>query len=106
LSRADKILYLILLAQIISGILIAVYVGWGSSWFASTATPYVWSLFTLQPEIDRIIGLPFVVKLHIVLAWVFIAYMPFTRMAHALVAPFPYLWRKPQMVRWWRRSAR
>lgn len=103
LSFADKVLYLILLSQILTGVLVAMYVGWGSSWFTSTATPYIWSLLVLQPEIDHIVVLPLLVKAHILLAWVFIAVVPFTRMMHALVAPFPYLWRKPQMVRWWRR---
>jgi len=26
---------------------------------------------------------------------------PFTRLVHLLVVPNPYLWRKPQMVRWY-----
>lgn len=102
LSKADVLLYVVLLVQVISGLWITVTVGWGSSWFASTATPYVWSLFTLQPDISYILTLPVIVKTHIVTAWVFIALVPFTRMMHAMVAPFPYLWRKPQMVRWWR----
>ncbi len=26
---------------------------------------------------------------------------PFTRLVHMLVAPLPYLWRKPEVVRWY-----
>jgi nitrate reductase gamma subunit len=41
------------------------------------------------------------VKLHIVCAYVMIAFFPFTRLVHALVVPNPYLWRKTQVVRWY-----
>jgi nitrate reductase gamma subunit len=106
LSKADVLLYLILVVQIVTGIWVAVTMGWGTTWFTSTATPYIWSLLILQPEIDRITPLPVLVQTHIVTAWLFILVAPFTRMVHAMVAPFPYLWRKPQMVRWWRKAPR
>jgi hypothetical protein len=47
------------------------------------------------------IGLPWAVKLHIINAWVIIGFFPFTRLVHVIVAPFPYLWRKPEIVRWY-----
>ncbi|HLF13966.1 MAG TPA: respiratory nitrate reductase subunit gamma, partial [Bacteroidota bacterium] len=71
------------------------------SWFASIATPYLWSLLTLDPNISFVTALPWMVKLHIVCAYVMIAFFPFTRLVHALVVPNPYLWRKTQVVRWY-----
>ena len=34
-------------------------------------------------------------------AWLIVAAFPFTRLVHALVAPTMYLWRKPEVVRWY-----
>ena len=79
---------------------VAVNHGWGSSWFASSASPYLWSIFSLDPNIAYVAAMPLLVKLHIINAWLIIAYFPFTRLLHVLVAPFPYLWRKRQVVLW------
>jgi nitrate reductase gamma subunit len=105
-SVADWILLGFLALQVLSGIEIAIFNGWGSSWFAAAASPYLWSLVRLSPDITYISALPFMVKLHIVNAYLIIAFFPFTRLVHILVVPNPYLWRKPQMVRWnWNRKS-
>jgi nitrate reductase gamma subunit len=44
--------------------------------------------------------MPWLVKLHILNAYLLILLFPFTRLVHVLVVPNPYLWRKPQVVRW------
>jgi nitrate reductase gamma subunit len=100
-SVADWILFGIFIYQVVTGLYTAIFHSWGSSWFAATATPYLWSLFTLNPDISFITAMPWMVKLHIVGAYVMIAFFPFTRLVHALVVPNPYLWRKPQVVRWY-----
>lgn len=107
-TTSDWLLYAILLFQVTTGVLMAVFVGWGSSWFAAAISPYLWSLVKLQPEINFVIGLPWLVKLHIVSAWVLIGFFPFTRLVHVLVVPNQYLWRRTQVVRWYgfRRAAR
>jgi nitrate reductase gamma subunit len=46
--------------------------------------------------------MPWSVQLHILMAFVIICLTPFTRLVHILVAPNPYLWRRPQVVRWYR----
>jgi nitrate reductase gamma subunit len=93
----------LLLAQIASGIYVAVFHPWGSSWFAAAITPYLWSLIRFNPDLGFISAMPLAVKLHIVLAYVVIGLAPFTRLVHILVVPNPYLWRRPQVVRWYRR---
>jgi nitrate reductase gamma subunit len=45
-SPTDWILNVLLFIQIITGIIVAVFMSWGSSWFASSASPYLWSLVT------------------------------------------------------------
>lgn len=103
-SFADWIVYALLVLQVSSGIYLAVFYPWGSSWFAATAAPYLWSIFTLQPDLTFISAAPFAVQLHIVSAFLLIAVFPFTRLVHILVVPNPYLWRKPQVVRWYGRE--
>jgi nitrate reductase gamma subunit len=100
-SIADWILFGIFVFQVFSGLYVAVFHSWGSSWYASNASPYLWSLVTLNPDISYITAMPWTVKFHIVGAYVMIAFFPFTRLVHALVVPNPYLWRKPQVVRWY-----
>ena len=100
-SAADWVVLALLLVQVASGIYVAVRHPWGSSWFASSAAPYLRSLFVFNPNISYLATLPWAVKLHIVNAWLLIGAFPFTRLVHVLVAPLPYLWRKYEVVRWY-----
>ncbi len=101
----DWILFGILLVQVVTGVSMAVIHPWGSSWFATNLSPYLWSIFTLDPNVQFVAAMPPLVKLHIVLAFITIGFFPFTRLVHVLVIPNPYLWRKPQVVRWYGRRA-
>ena len=101
-NRRDAVLFALLAVQVVSGLGTAVLYPWGSSWYAATATPYLWSLFRMAPDITAVAVMPWLVKIHFVNAFVLLAYAPFSRLVHVLVAPLPYLWRKPQVVRWYR----
>lgn len=104
-TRSDWIVYVLLLVQVLSGIGIAVFHGWGSSWFATNLTPWLWSLLKLAPDVSYVAPLPILVKLHIVNAFLLIGFFPFTRLVHILVVPNPYLWRRTQVVIWnWDRT--
>jgi len=105
-SVADVVVYVILLAQVATGLWVALGLRWGSAWYTHTAVPYLWSVLRFGPEVSRIAGLPLVAKLHIAGAWVFLLVFPFTRLVHMLVAPVPYLWRPVQLVIWNRRRGR
>jgi nitrate reductase gamma subunit len=100
-SRNDWVLYALLLLQIATGLHIAVSNTWGSSWFAAAITPYLWSVVRFAPDPSYLAAMPLTVKLHIVGLWVLLGFFPFTRLVHVLVVPNPYLWRKPQVVRWY-----
>lgn len=102
-SVSDWVLYVLLMVQVASGVYVAVLHPWGSSWFAAAMAPYLWSLVTLNPDLATVAALPLAVKLHIVNAYLVIGFFPFTRLVHILVVPNPYLWRKPQVVRWYHR---
>jgi len=100
-TGADWVLLSILIVQIFSGLYVAIFHGWGTSWFVATITPYLWSMVTFDPNVTFISAMPWMVKLHIICAYSMIAFFPFTRLVHVLVVPNPYLWRKPQVVRWY-----
>lgn len=102
-TNIDWILFGMLLLQTASGVSVALFCPWGSSWFASNLSPYLWSICTLTPNISYVVAMPHLVKFHIVLAFLTIGFFPFTRLVHVLVIPNPYLWRKPQVVRWYGR---
>lgn len=104
-TLSDWIILTLLLLQVVSGLGVAMMHPWGSSWFAIAMTPYLWSVATLNPNIALVSVMPAMVKFHIINAFVLIGFFPFTRLMHILVAPNPYLWRRPQVVRWYRRPS-
>ena len=104
-TASDWVVYALLFLQVANGVYIALAYPWGSSWFATSISPYLWSLVSLSPDISTIAPLPWGVRLHIVNAYMLIGFFPFTRLVHVLVIPNPYLWRKPQVVRWVRRAS-
>ncbi|MBZ5502530.1 MAG: respiratory nitrate reductase subunit gamma [Acidobacteriia bacterium] len=101
-TTLDWMVLLLLLVQVTTGLCVAIFHPWGSAWFAAGLTPYLWSLVRFNPELAFVAAAPVLVKLHIVMAYVLIGVTPFTRLVHILVTPNPYLWRRPQVVRWYR----
>ena len=97
----DVVIGLIIYTQLVLGCWIALGYRWGSSWFAADLTPYLRSIFTFDPEIAAISAMPWVIKLHVIGAFTIILLIPFSRLAHFLVAPLHYLWRPYQIVIWY-----
>jgi len=90
----------LLLVQVATGVYVAVSARWGLSWFLYTATPWLGSLARLSARVDLIANLPWAFKVHALNAFVLVALVPYTRLAHIFVAPVEYLWRVPQVVIW------
>jgi len=105
-TAMDWILLGFLLLQVTTGIDTALRYRWGSSWYASNAAPYLWSLLSLSPRPELIIPLPWLPKVHILSGFSVILLIPFTRLVHFLVVPIFYYWRKPQVVIWNRKGLR
>lgn len=99
-TKMDVLIIVLLLIQVLSGIWIALFHRWGSSWFAGVMAPYLWSLFKFSPDITAVREMPFAIKLHVVGAFLILAVFPFTRLVHLLVLPLSYMWRLPQQVIW------
>jgi nitrate reductase gamma subunit len=102
-SVVDWLLLASLLLQAVTGVVIASTLRWGSVWFLHTAAPWLWSLVTLDPQIQYLAALPMVVKIHAVNAFVLVALFPFSRLVHIVSVPLTYLWRPFQVVIWYRR---
>jgi nitrate reductase gamma subunit len=99
-TPADLVLVSLLLAQVIVGLLSAVYFRHGAAWSTGTVVPYFWGLVTLHPDMTYVADFPMLFKLHLIGAWLLILLLPFTRLMHVLVVPVHYLWRAPQLVVW------
>lgn len=99
-TRMDVLLYALLAFQLVTGPLVAWFDGWGLSWFASTLTPYLRSIFVLAPRADIVQAMPTLVQLHIVGAFLIFGLIPFSRLIHFTVFPLNYVWRPYQQVIW------
>ena len=98
----DWVVLMALFAEIVTGVMVAINYSWGSSWFAGVAAPYLRSILRLQPDVAAIASLPVMVKTHVVGAFLLVGLFPFSRLVHVINAPAPYLWRRTQVVRWYR----
>ncbi len=101
-TSMDWVVYAFLILMISSGVYVAVFHGWGTSWFAASVTPYLWSLIKFTPQIDYVVHLPVAFKVHMLSAFLLIAVFPFTKLVHVLVIPNQYMFRKRQVVRWYK----
>lgn len=102
-SRMDWVLLVVLVAQVILGLWVAIGYRWGSQWYTAAAVPWLHSLFKLNPKVEYITALPAVVQVHTVLGFAIVALFPFTRLVHIVTFPVTYLWRSYQVVVWNRR---
>lgn len=96
----DLVIYVLLILQTFAGLWIAYNFRWGSSWFSTLLTPYLYSIFKFQPDTTAVALLPWTVKLHIAGAFLIIGVLPFSRLIHMLVLPLNYIWRPYQQVIW------
>jgi nitrate reductase gamma subunit len=96
----DVVVYLLLFVQLAGGVAVALVHTWGVVWYGGVAAPYFASLLRLSPDVDVIAAMPPLVKIHIACAWLLVALFPFSRLVHIVAVPNPYLWRRPQVVRW------
>jgi nitrate reductase gamma subunit len=103
-SVVDWVLLAALLVQVATGVYIAFTLRWGGVWYLHTATPWLWSLVKLDPQVQYLAVLPAVVKVHAVNAFFLVAIFPFSRLVHVVSVPLSYLARPYQVVIWSRRQ--
>jgi nitrate reductase gamma subunit len=83
----DWVLCLVLSVQVLTGVCVAVFYPWGSAWFASILSPYLWSIVRLSPDLSAVVSMPLLVKVHIALGFVTLGILPLSRLVHALIIP-------------------
>lgn len=106
-SSWDVLLLIVLLIQVVTGLTNAILYRWGSNWYAASAVPWMWSVLTLNPNVEYVANLPLLTKVHAINAMLLVALVPFTRLVHLLVInPYKYLVRPYQVVRWYSRDGR
>ncbi|MFG2549982.1 respiratory nitrate reductase subunit gamma [Streptomyces sp. NPDC048581] len=90
----DKVMYVVLLAAIVMGMVAKLAHAGGDGYdYRQSIAPWARSLFTLQPDIDRMAGVPVLYEVHAVIGMVLIALVPYTRLVHMFSAPVQYLFR-------------
>ncbi|GAA5107499.1 respiratory nitrate reductase subunit gamma [Nocardia iowensis] len=94
-SASDKLMYVLLAAALITGLLNT----WGSNllWgtynYRETVSPWFRSLFTLNPEPGLMVGTPWTFQAHGLVVLILIGIWPYTRLVHMFSAPIGYLTR-------------
>ncbi len=97
---ADYIIVLLVLNQAITGVYMGLFARWGMEWYLHTAVPWLYSLLTFQPNVALVSGLPFVFKIHVLGAFLILAFLPFTKFVHFLFLPLGFLFDPPILYRW------
>ncbi|MER7706843.1 respiratory nitrate reductase subunit gamma [Kitasatospora sp. NPDC097605] len=94
-TRNDKLMYVVLLAAIVLGLVAKLmHSSLDSGYdYRSTIAPWARSLFTLSPDVSRMADVPVAFKVHAVVGLVLFALLPFTRLVHMFSAPLQYLFR-------------
>lgn len=67
--------------------------------YRTTIGPWFRSLFTFHPAYQLMTDIPFVFKLHVIVAFLLFASIPFTRLVHFFTLPVRYPARSPQQYR-------
>jgi nitrate reductase gamma subunit len=94
-TRNDKAMYLLLTIVILLGLWTTIRVNTlGSGYdYRETVSPWFRSIFTLNPDPERMADVPLSLQAHVIAAWLLFAAWPFTRLIHAFSAPVGYLTR-------------
>jgi len=99
-TRSDLVLYPVLAATIVFGMLATV---WGSAidehLYRETVSPWFRGIFSFRPDGELIAGAPFIFQAHAFTAWLLLAIWPFTRLVHAWSVPVAYFRRAPIVYR-------
>lgn len=93
-TRNDKAMYVLLALPIVLGIiatlLYQVFGGEHGYDYRATISPWLRSLFILQPRGELMLGVPIWFQLHAISAFLLFAVWPYTRLVHAFSAPVQY----------------
>lgn len=94
-TRSDKVMYFLLAGALITGLLNTVGSNllWGTYNYRETVSPWFRSLFTINPQPELMVGVPWTFQAHGLFVLVLVAIWPYTRLVHMFSAPIGYLTR-------------
>ena len=93
-TRNDIVMYVALAATIAFGLIATVGGADGAGYdYRDNVSPWLRSLFTLNPRVELMEDVPFAFQAHVLIAFALLAFWPFTRLVHALSAPVGYVTR-------------
>lgn len=94
-TRMDKLMYVLLGAAIVTGMVNTVgnnLIGGGYE-YRETVSPWFRSLFSVDPDPDLMVGIPTSFQIHALVVLALLALWPYTRLVHVFSAPLGYLVR-------------
>jgi nitrate reductase gamma subunit len=94
-TRLDKLMYTLLSAAILTGMLNTLgsnLIGGGYD-YRATVSPWFRSLFTINPQPELMAATPLNFQIHNLVVLVLLAIWPYTRLVHVFSAPLGYLTR-------------
>lgn len=93
-TRNDKVMYVLLSLPIALGMWATLqnqlFGGAHGYDYRETISPWLRSIFVLQPNVDLMVDVPLSFKLHIIAGFLLFMIWPFTRLVHAFSAPIGY----------------
>ncbi|PWF27648.1 respiratory nitrate reductase subunit gamma [Ancrocorticia populi] len=96
-TRNDKVMLLPLTIPLLLGAFATfhhqVFGEEGGYDYRETISPWLRSIFTLNPKIDLMLGAPLDFQLHVIAGILLIAIIPYTRLVHMFSAPIGYVTR-------------
>jgi len=98
-TRNDKLMYLVLVLAILTGLGMTVYfagteiTGGHTQDYRKTVSPWFRSIWILRPDVAAMASADGLYKLHTLMGLALFALFPFTRLVHAFSAPVGYLFR-------------
>src|SRR5258708_26606940 len=81
IELAEMVFLSLVFVGLVSGLLMAVFYRWASSWGAITLAPYIASLPGGKPATQFVSNMPILVRIHVFSAFTAVAVLPLTRLA-------------------------
>jgi len=96
-SRSDKLMYLLLVGALVTGMLNTLTNVFATYNYRETVSPWFRSLFSLDPAMELMAGAPWTFQVHVLIVLALLGIWPYTRLVHMFSAPVGYLVR-PYLV--------
>lgn len=98
-TRVDVIVFALLAIAILSGFAATVLNAADETFYRESVAPWFRNLIVFNPQPELMVGVSWLLQLHVTVVWVLVAFWPFSRLVHAFSVPLRYLGRRPVIYR-------